>query len=210
MSAFEFFFSFYGLLLGFSAAELVGGFARLVHERRTVRIGALTLLLATFVAVDIATFWNQAWLIFRNAPFNLSLLVLGLFVASTFYVAATSVFPREFKSDQSLDEHFWAHRRLVLLCVLSANWIMAISFFAFASLSGELAGLRLPPVFWVGLALFTTATLVAALAQRRRVVLTALIILVGYHAFTVGRSAVSLFQGGGWNMTGEPAPPSRH
>lgn len=34
MSPFEFFFSFYGLLLGFSAAELVGGFARVVHERR--------------------------------------------------------------------------------------------------------------------------------------------------------------------------------
>jgi hypothetical protein len=208
MSPFEFFFSFYGLLLGFSAAELVGGFARLVHERRTVRIGALTLLLGAFVAVDIATFWNQAWLIFRNAPFNLSLLVLGLFVASTFYVAATSVFPREIKPGQSLDEHFWVHRRLVLLCVLSANWIMAISFFVLANFSGELARLRLPPVFWGGLALFTTATLVAALAQRRRIVLTALIILVGYHAFTVGRSAVALFQGDGWSMTRDRAPSS--
>ena len=32
MSPFEFFFSFYGLLLGFSVAELVGGFARLLHQ----------------------------------------------------------------------------------------------------------------------------------------------------------------------------------
>lgn len=209
MSPFEFFFSFYGLLLGFSAAELVGGFARLVHERRVVRIGALTLLLGAFVAVDIATFWNQAWLIFRNAPFNLSLLVLGLFVASTFYVAATSVFPREIKAGQSLDEHFWAHRRLVLLCVLSANWIMAISFFAFANLSGELPRLNLPPIFWIGLAIFTTGTLVAALAQRRRVVMVALIILVSYHAFTVGRSAVALFHSGGWAMVDAPAGAAR-
>lgn len=206
MSPFEFFFSFYGLLLGFSVAELVGGFARLVHERRTTRIGALTLLLGAFVAVDIATFWNQAWVIFRNAPFNLSLLVLGLFVASIFYVAATSVFPREIKPGQSLDEHFWAQRRLVLLSVLAANWTMIISFFAFAQLGGELVSLNLSPVFWIGLALFTLGILVAALAQRRRIVLTALIVLVGYHAFTVGRAAVSLSQGGGWSITRDAAP----
>ena len=35
MSAFEFFFSFYGLLLGLSVAELVGGFARVLHVAAT-------------------------------------------------------------------------------------------------------------------------------------------------------------------------------
>jgi len=119
------------------------------------------------------------------------------------------VFPRGVRAGQSLDEHFWAHRRLVLLCVLSANWIMAISFFAFANLSGELPRLNLPPIFCMGLALFTGGTLVAALAQRRRVVLAALIILVGYHGFTVGRSAVALFQGGGWKMVEAPAGAAR-
>ena len=38
MSAFEFFFSFYGLLLGLSVAELVGGFARVLHERERIRV----------------------------------------------------------------------------------------------------------------------------------------------------------------------------
>ena len=50
MSAFEFFFSFYGLLLGLSVAELVGGFARVRHERHRVRFGWVTPLLALFVA----------------------------------------------------------------------------------------------------------------------------------------------------------------
>lgn len=76
MSAFEFFFSFYGLLLGLSVAELVGGFARVLHQKARVRFGFLTPLLAVFVAVDIATFWNQAWSIFRFAPFNMALLVM--------------------------------------------------------------------------------------------------------------------------------------
>ena len=74
MSAFEFFFSFYGLLLGLSVAELVGGFSRVLHERQRVRFGWLTPLLAVFVALDLATFWNQAWRFFRGAPFNPALL----------------------------------------------------------------------------------------------------------------------------------------
>ena len=88
MSAFEFFFSFYGLLLGLSVAELVGGFARVLHERERIRFGWLTPALALFVAIDIATFWNQAWVIFRGAPFNTFLLLVSLSIAATFYVAA--------------------------------------------------------------------------------------------------------------------------
>jgi hypothetical protein len=206
MSAFEFFFSFYGLLLGFSAAELVGGFARLVHHRRHIQIGVLSLLLGVFVAVDIATFWNQAWIIFRNAPFNLALLVLGLFVAGVFYVAASLTFPRELTPGQSINDHFWAHRRLVLLCVLGANWIMVATLFIVTGLSGELATLHLPPVFWIGLALFSTFSLVAAFASGRRIVLGALVILCGYHAFTIGRTALTLVDEGGWSITGAAAP----
>ena len=90
MGAFEFFFSFYGLLLGFSAAELVGGFTRLLHQRKDIRFGLLTPLLAIFVAIDIATFWNQAWVILRFAPYSFALLILGLFVAGIFYVVSLS------------------------------------------------------------------------------------------------------------------------
>jgi hypothetical protein len=205
MSAFEFFFSFYGLLLGFSVAELVGGFARVLHERRAVRFGALTPLLALFVAIDIATFWNQAWVIFRNAPYNYALLILGLVVASTFYVAATLVFPRELKAGQTLDDHFWQHRRLVLLCVLAANLIMVSVFVLLAYRTGELATFGLGGVFWAGLALFSIGTVIAALARGRRVVMIVIALLVAYQAFNVGRASLVLFQGEGWSMRGAPA-----
>lgn len=39
MSGFEFFFSFYGLLLGFAMAELLGGFADVVRAGRVRRSG---------------------------------------------------------------------------------------------------------------------------------------------------------------------------
>ncbi|HEX8470538.1 MAG TPA: hypothetical protein VF633_05450, partial [Brevundimonas sp.] len=68
MSAFEFFFSFYGLVLGLSVAALATGAARAVKHRKTVRIGWLTTMLAVFVALDIATFWDAAWVNFREVP----------------------------------------------------------------------------------------------------------------------------------------------
>ena len=93
MSPFEFFFSFCGLLLGFSVAEFVGGFARVLHERQIVRFGWLTPLLAIFVAFDIATFWVQARSIFRPAPFNFALLILG-FVCYNVAQAANTLIAR--------------------------------------------------------------------------------------------------------------------
>jgi len=205
MSPFEFFFSFYGLLLGFSVAELVGGFARTLHDRREVRFGLLTPLLAVFVAIDIATFWNQAWVIFRNAPYNYALLILGLVVASVFYVAATLVFPRHLKAGLDLDEHFWAHKRLVLLSVLAANLTMVVVYFLVGGLNGEMRLINLSWIFWGGLALFSIGTLVAALASRRRLVLGVLILLVLYQGFQVTRSATILFQGEPWSMRDAPA-----
>ena len=200
MSAFEFFFSFYGLLLGLSVAELVGGFARVLHRRKAVRIGWLTPLLAVFVAIDIVTFWNQAWAIFRFAPFNMALLVVGLAVAAVFYVAASVTFPRESDEARDLDDHFWAHRRTVFLCVLLANLIIVAVFFGITAVTGEIGGLKLGVIFWIGLSLFTIGTSVAAFAPSRRVVMAALIILVAYHGFSVARSAHALIEAGGWSL----------
>lgn len=202
MDAFEFFFSFYGLLLGFSVAELVGGFARLLDSRRQVKFGLLTPLLALFVAIDIASFWNQAWVIFRPAPYNYALLILGLVVASTFYVAATQVFPRELKAGESLDDHFWAHRKLVLLSVLAANMLIALVFLGLVSINGEIARLNLGPVFWVGTTLFMIVTLVAALAPWRWVPPIALAILLAYQGWQIVRSAEALVSRGGWSLIG--------
>lgn len=202
MDPFEFFFSFYGLLLGFSVAELVGGFARLLHERRTVRFGYLTPLLALFVAIDIASFWNQAWVIFRPAPYNYALLIMGLAVASTFYVAATQVFPRELKPGEDLDDHFWTRKRLVLLSVMGANLLIVALFLGLVNLNGEIGRLRLGLAFWVGTPMFMALTLVAALARKRLVVTGALAVLLAYQAWQIFSSAKALIDKGGWSLFG--------
>ena len=81
MSAFEFYFSFYGLALGLSVAVVATGLATAIQHRKAIRIGWLTPLLALFVGLDIATFWDAAWHTFRDAPFSYGMLVIGLAIA---------------------------------------------------------------------------------------------------------------------------------
>lgn len=202
MSPFEFFFSFYGLLLGLSVAELVGAFSRVLHERQRVRFGWRTPLLALFVAMDVATFWSQAWVIFRGAPFNLALLFVGLVVAATFYIAASVTFPRvtaegvEQKID--LDDHFWAHRRLIFSCILAANVIVVVIFISLMLADASFATMSSPRL-WIGFAVFSLGTAAAAFAPRNWAG-CALIALVVYSLFNVLRSAAALIAAGGWSL----------
>jgi hypothetical protein len=202
VSAFEFFFSFYGLLLGLSVAELVGGFARVLHEKQRIRFGLLTPMLALFVAIDIATFWNQAWVIFRGAPFNTFVLLISLSIAATFYVAASVTFPRVSAEGGNeridLDDHFWAHRRLVFGCILAANLIVAVIVIILAELNPDFARIASSVRLWVGVAIFVVGTAAAAFAPWRRVVVGALIVVLIYSLWGMANSAAVLVKAGGW------------
>lgn len=202
MSAFEFFFSFYGLLLGLSVAALVGGFTQVLHERQRVRFGWLTPMMAVFVAVDVATFWTQAWVIFRGAPYSPALLILGLVIAATFYVAASVAFPRltaeGIETRIDLDDHFWAQRSLVFGCVLAANAIVGGLFWLLMTLDPGFAALSSARL-WVGMVIFIGGTAVAAFAPWRPAVVTALGVVLAYSLWNVARSAAALIAQGGWS-----------
>lgn len=126
MSAFEFYFSFYGLALGLSVAVIATGLATSIQHRKAIRIGWLTLLLALFIGLDIATFWDAAWHTFRDAPFSYGMLVIGLAIALLYFVAASLVFPHQIVNGMNLDDHFWANKKVVLLLTFGANLLMVI------------------------------------------------------------------------------------
>ncbi|KQN19353.1 hypothetical protein ASE86_12730 [Sphingomonas sp. Leaf33] len=118
MSDFEFVFALYGLLLGLSLAEVLGGLARTIEVRlrpgSALRVGWLTPLLGAFVLLDLLSFWRAAWLV-RDTILVSGHALLGVTAfASAYYLAAHLVFPRDVEAAGDLDAHFRRIRRVVI------------------------------------------------------------------------------------------------
>jgi hypothetical protein len=127
MSDFEFVFSLFGLMLGFSLAELLGGLVRSLKARPAVRLGWLTPLLALFVMLDLTSFWANAFDNRDLIPARYGILVLGLLASGLYYFAASMVFPETPRDSADLDAHFYARRRAVLIVVGLSNGLVLVA-----------------------------------------------------------------------------------
>ena len=125
MTVFEFVFSLFGLLLGLSLAEVLGGFGKAVKARETVEIGWLTPLLGAVVMLDLTSFWYTAWGMRGSFPGNSLTLMLLLGFTSLYYLAATLVFP-DADHQKDFDAHYWANKRIVLGVVFSLNMLFSV------------------------------------------------------------------------------------
>ena len=123
MSAFEFFFSLYGLILGLSVTEVVTGFARMLKARERIRLGFVTPMLGALLLIDLASFWVNAWANMGAYEVGLPLLLVGLIVAGIYFLAASLVFPDDLASWPSLDAFYDRHKRRVVGGVVAANLI---------------------------------------------------------------------------------------
>src|ERR1044072_6799441 len=124
MSDFEFVFSLFGLLLGFSLVEVLGGLAKVIEAQlRAVKVGAempgappfrarwLTPLLGLFVMLDVISFWGSAWVARGQLDYSGKVAIGGLVFAGSYYVAAHLVFPTEKADWADLDAHYFRVRR---------------------------------------------------------------------------------------------------
>ncbi|WGM29996.1 hypothetical protein [Brevundimonas sp. NIBR11] len=183
MSTFEFFFSFYGLILGLSVAVVLSGFTNTLKQRRRVRIGWLSPLLAVFVLIDIASFWIGAWGAMQDVPIRLFVLVLGLVAAGSYHVAAAMIFPDDFEAWPDLDAYFDSHKQWVMGGVITAS---LIAFEAMPWLTGstvaEMLARYTSPAMLMNL-FFIGACLVVAMNRNRRLNLAMLVILLFYYAY---------------------------
>ena len=175
MTAFEFFFSFYGLLLGLSLAVIATGAATAIQHRRKLRIGWLTPLLAVFVALDVASFWDFAWTMYRDVPFSYGLLVASLVVAVVYFIAASLVFPHQIEDGASLDDHFWANRKVVLLLTIAANVLALLV--AVPVIVAKPAAAQIGAGYGFTVAIYIGLILPAALVRNRAAFAT----LIGLH-----------------------------
>lgn len=132
MSSFEFVFSLFGLLLGFTLVEVLNGLVRttklrrnrLDRDRANIKIGWLTPLLAIFVMMDVSSYWENVWTLREGIPVGHDTIFGGLLISGLYFYAASMVFPDEPRSWPDLDDWFWQHRRQVLgpLLAVSVCW----------------------------------------------------------------------------------------
>lgn len=118
---FEFVFTLFGLLLGLSLAEVLGGYARAMRTRETVPVGFLTPMLGLLVMLDLITFWAITWLARDKIMVaNLNLFV-GFVITAVYYLAATNIFPASGPQGGGYDEHYFRIKRKVIGAILFCN-----------------------------------------------------------------------------------------
>ena len=178
MSAFELTFSLFGLLLGLSLAEILGGFAKALKRRGRHRLGVLTPMLSVFLLYDIATFWITAYRMRDALPVHIASLVGGIAVTGLYYFAAVLVWPDEGEPEwDDLDGWMLAHKRQVLLSVFAAN----VMSFASAQWLAP-ASFHFDAGQYALLGAYFLALVAAAFAPGRRTTLAVLAVLLGLYA----------------------------
>lgn len=167
MSEFEFLFALFGLVLGLSIVEVLGGLARTIEARvrpgSAVRIGWLTPALGLFVLLDLLSFWAAAWAVRDVVRLSLASMVGVTAFAGAYYLAAHLVFPRDPAEHADLDVHFFRVRRIVLgvmlaLLLCQLGWYLS---------EPTLAPLLRNPVAW-GMTAVLLVLMLAAIAVRGR------------------------------------------
>ena len=178
MNDFEFAFSLYSLLLGFSLAQLIGGLARILEVRLVdqvdddslTRIGWLTPLLAVFVLLDLMSFWSAAWGARDLIIVSPTVLLCVVAFASCYYLAAYLVFPSGTMVGRDLDEHFFGIRRVVISLLFI---LLAAQVIFYASVPQLLV--RLQSTLAVVLTIVLVALMTLAMILRRKLMVGAVL-----------------------------------
>ncbi len=121
MSAFEFFFGFYGLILGLSVVEILSGLSRALRARRMTALGLCTPLLALYLLLDLVQYWVDTWSRHQEPHINAGVLTVALTIAALYYLAASLVFPNPVEDLQASDTHYDRQKRTVMLLSFTAN-----------------------------------------------------------------------------------------
>ncbi len=180
MTEFEFVFLLYMLILGLSFVELLTGFGNAVEKRLEARaagkafaIGWLTPLLATFVMLDLLSFWSFAWAIRDYIHVSSATLMGVMLFASAYFFAARLVFPRNVDTHQDLDTHYFRVRRIVLAILVGLVLVQ----WSFIALQPELLA-NATSALTIGLTLVLIALMLAAIWVKSTVWSIALLLLL--------------------------------
>lgn len=118
MDAFEYYFSFFTLIIGLAVAAVARGFGTMWQTRRRAEIGWLTPLLAAFLLLDISRFWLGLWGRQEIAAMGPFALASVLCVALPYVFVTTIMFPSEPDDWASLDEYYLSNSRSIFAVLL--------------------------------------------------------------------------------------------
>lgn len=120
MSQFEFFMTFYGLLLGLGVAELLSGFANILRAPVRPKLGLLTPILAAQYLIQIMTTFFDAFVKLQNVGADFAGFALPTVIGMAFFAGAVMVVPRRAEDWASLDAYFFHQRRWTVGATLLA------------------------------------------------------------------------------------------
>lgn len=175
MTQFEFFMSFYSLLLGLAVAELMSGFGNLIRAHRQPDWGILTPLAGIDLFISIIASFADAWEKLQRVTIGFSGIAVPSLIGVSYFVAAVMVTPRQVESWPSLDVYYRARGRLSIAALITVE-LLTIIFLEIAS--GRVAGFSRAGQIAYGVINVTMVGLlaIAALAPGRRLVAVALIL----------------------------------
>jgi hypothetical protein len=119
MNAFDYLFSFYGLLLGIAVANVAIGFADMWRDCEKIEVGTCPPLLCGIVLLGGMNVWLTMWHIRENIGVTGWQMVAAACVALPYVFISRAMFPgKENQPERSLEEHYLKHRVLILLVLI--------------------------------------------------------------------------------------------
>jgi hypothetical protein len=125
---FEFFFTFYGLILGLAAAEVLSSIATFARARPLREMEAQTGLLTLLTFVLVCTTWIDAWRVRDTFSIDIAGMVLPILIAGSYYLAASTAFPREAADFADLDGYYARRKRFAVMMLIVAEICVTITY----------------------------------------------------------------------------------
>ena len=179
------------MIFGLIVAEVAIKFADAIDGHTHRPVGILSPMLAAFVLCDVTGFWIFIWSIRDAVYISFGTVISALAVAMGYFLSAALIFPRGEKGWATIDEHYWARKRYVLVGVV----------FASCMLIGIQMTRSVPRLddFWFFFwqVIYFGPIAVLWFSRNRRVNIAALAVLVCYYPF----DALNVLPDSAWGLT---------
>lgn len=131
MDEFEVFFTFYGLILGLAATEILASLGGLVRDGSLRSMRAQPALLAFLTFLLICATWIDAWTLRASFTLDLRSLWAPIGAATAYYLAAVVVLPKRPEGWQQADAYFSDHKRFVVLALIAAELFVKVMYWPY-------------------------------------------------------------------------------